>query len=440
MASTPVDLSIDFLGKTFLNPFLLSSSPVSNSAEMVARAFDMGWGGVVFKTLNSDRLPIIHPSPRMNSYHYGAKKLMGLQNVEQISDRPLKHNLLDFLYLKKHYPDHVLISSIMGFSNEEWAYLAKASEDNGADMLELNFSCPHMCIEGSGHHVGKAFDLIEKFTATVKNIVSIPVMAKMTPNITDMREAAVYAKNGGADAISAINTVSGISEVGLDDMVPKPNVFGIGAISGTSGPAIKPIGLRFIAEMADCKELDLPLSGIGGIETWVDALEYLLLGAATVQVTTGIIHYGYRIVEDMIEGLSDFMAAKKIARVADLVGKALPKLQTTDHFDLERQGIAQYDLDRCVGCGQCYLVCRDAGGQALEWDAAARRPKLDEDKCLSCMICSFICPVSGLIRFKEMPKGWCRQEAPVLGEDLSDKLVHAPFIPSSTKGGNECLC
>lgn len=440
MSLTPMDLSVEFCGTTFKNPFLLSSSPVSNSAEMVARAFDMGWSGVAFKTLNSDRLPIIHPSPRMNSYHYGSKKLMGLQNVEQISDRPLKDNLVDMLYLKKHYPDHILIASVMGFSNEEWAYLAKVSEDNGADMLELNFSCPHMCIEGSGHHVGKAFDLIEKFTTTVKSSVSIPVIAKMTPNITDMREAALYAKNGGADAISAINTVSGISEVDLKDMVPKPNVFGVGAISGTSGPAIKPIGLRFISEMAADEGLGLPLSGMGGIETWIDALEYILLGASTLQVTTGIIHYGYRIVEDMIEGLSDFMATKGLTRVSDLVGKALPNLKTTNHFDLERQGITLYDLERCVGCGQCHLVCRDAGGQAIEWDAAARRPKLIEDKCLSCMICSFVCPVSGLIQYKEMPKGWQRQETAVMDPTLAAEVKHTPFIPSSTEGGNECLC
>jgi dihydropyrimidine dehydrogenase (NAD+) subunit PreA len=399
---------------------------------MVARSFDMGWSGVVFKTLNSDRLPIVHPSPRMNSYHYGDKKLVGLQNVEQISDRPLKDNLIDFLYLKKNYPEHILISSIMGFSNDEWAYLAKASEDNGADMLELNFSCPHMCIEGTGHHVGKAFDLIEKFTTTVKNTVSIPVIAKMTPNITDMTEPAVYAKNGGADAISAINTVSGISEIGLDDLVPKPNVFGVGAVSGTSGPAIKPIGLHFIADMAKCEELSLPLSGIGGIETWVDALEYILLGASTIQVTTGIIHYGYKIVEDMIEGLSDFMREKGIAKVQDLVGRALSNVQTTDHFDLDRQGISQYDLDRCVGCGQCYTVCMDAAGQALEWDAENRRPRLIEEKCLSCMICSFVCPVPGLITFREMPKDWKRKETAIMEPALEKALKHEPFIPDNT--------
>jgi dihydropyrimidine dehydrogenase (NAD+) subunit PreA len=440
MSSTGIDLSIEFCGKRFINPFLLSSSPVSNSAEMVSRAFDAGWGGVVFKTLNSDRLPIVHPSPRMNAYHYGSKRLVGLQNVEQISDRPLRDNLADFLYLKKHYPDRILIASIMGFSNAEWEYLAKAAEDNGADMLELNFSCPHMCIEGSGHHVGKAFDLIRKFTETVKSAAGIPVLAKMTPNITDMTEPALYAKKGGADGIAAINTVSGISEIGLDDLVPRPNVFGVGAISGTSGPAIKPIGLHFIADMAKCEALQLPLSGIGGIETWIDALEYILLGAATVQVTTGIIHYGYRIVEDMIEGLTDFMAQKGIARVQDLVGRALGSLKTTDHFDLERQGIAQYDLTRCVGCGQCHIVCNDAAGQAVEWDAEQRRPRLVEDKCLSCMICSFVCPVPGLITFREMPAGWRRREAAVMDTALQDELKYEPFKAILAQGGDECLC
>jgi dihydropyrimidine dehydrogenase (NAD+) subunit PreA len=431
----PVDLSIEFCGTKFKNPFLLSSSPVSNSAEMVARSFETGWAGVVFKTLNSDRLSITHPSPRMNAARYGNKEMVYVQNVEQISDRPLKDNLLDMLYLKKHYPDHPIIASIMGFFDDEWAYLAKVAEDNGADLLELNFSCPHMCIEGSGHKVGQAFHLLEKFTATVKKAVSIPVIAKMTPNITDMTEPALYAKNGGADAISAINTVAGISGIGLDDWVPKPNIFGCSSPSGTSGPAIKPIGLRFISDLAKCRELDLPLSGIGGIETWVDALEYILMGAATVQVTTGIMHFGYRIVEDMIEGLSDCMAEKGIASVSELVGKALPNLQTTDHFDLKRQGITQYNLDLCVGCGQCLIVCTDAGGQAIEWDTETRRPQLIEDKCLSCMLCSFVCPVPDLISFKEMPGDWQRNETRVMDPGLESGLKLEPF---TKEGPDEC--
>jgi dihydropyrimidine dehydrogenase (NAD+) subunit PreA len=434
--STHVDLSVDFCGRRFKNPFLLSSSPVSNSAEMVEKAFEAGWGGVVFKTLNSDRLAIIHPSPRMHYVNYGSKRAIAYQNVEQISDRPLKHNLLEFLYLKKRFPDRPIVASIMGFFEDEWVYLAKACEDNGVDILELNFSCPHMCIEGSGHKVGQAFHLLERFTAAVKRAVSIPVMAKMTPNITDMTEPALYAKQGGADAISAINTVRGISEIGRADWVPQPNVFGVGAISGTSGPAVKPIGLNFIASMAKCPELGLPLSGMGGIETWIDALEYLLVGASTLQVTSGIMHYGYRIVADLVEGLSDYMAMKGVIRVGDLVGKALPHLQETDKFDLNRQGIVQYDLNRCIGCGQCYIVCNDAAGQAIEWDGRRRRPRLVEDKCLSCMLCQVVCPVPELIRFKEMPAGWKRRETAVRDVRLESELKHEPF---EKEGPHECV-
>lgn len=412
------DLSVDFCGVKFKNPFMLSSSPVSNSAEMVGRAFDAGWGGVAYKTIVTDRIPIIHPSPRMHDYDYGDKQLVGLQNVEQTSDRGLKANLLDIKYLKKHWPDHIVMASIMGFSKQEWADLAKACEDAGADMLELNFSCPHMTVEGSGAKVGQAEHLVELFTRTVRDVTRIPLVAKMTPNITDIDVPANYAKKGGADGISAINTVRGLSEIGLDDYVIKPNVFGKGAMSGFSGPAVKPIGLRFIADLALNKELNLPLSGIGGIETWVDALEYILVGATTIQVTTGIIHYGYGIVEDMIEGLSDYMVSREIKSVKDLVGKAIPNIHATHEFDLARQGVASYDLDRCIGCGQCYTVCHDAGGQALKWDGEKRRPIEDEDKCLSCMVCSFVCPIQGLIKFKEMPAGWKRKETMTLGKEL----------------------
>ena len=410
-----IDLSVKFCGVSFINPFMLSSSPVSNSAEMVSRAFEAGWGGVAYKTLVTDRIPIIHPSPRMHSCDYEEKQLVGLQNVEQTSDRGLKPNLRDITYLKKHYPRHVVMASIMGFSNQEWADLAKAATDAGADMLELNFSCPHMTVEGAGSKVGQSNDLVRKFTETASSVTSLPLVAKLTPNVTDMNEPAMAAKAGGAAGISAINTVAGISGVNLDSFIPQPDVFGKGAISGYSGPAVKPIGLRFIAQMAKTRELGLPLSGMGGIETWVDALEYILLGATTVQVTTGVIHYGYRIIEDMIEGFSDYLAGRRIKRVSDLVGKAAGNVHATSDFNVRRQGIARYDLDRCVGCGQCYTVCRDAGGSALRWDAEKRRPVLSENKCLSCMVCSFVCPVRGLIKFKEMPKTWKRRKTTTIG-------------------------
>lgn len=387
------DLSIEMCGVTFENPFMLSSSPVSNTAEMVGRAFDWGFGGTVYKTIVDDRTKIIHPSPRMSDYNYGDKKLVGLQNVEQTSDRTLKDNLRDISYLKKRWPHKVLAVSIMGFSEEQWVMLARASEDAGADILELNFSCPHMTVEGSGMKVGQAMELVERFTSVVRETVKIPLLAKLTSNVTDITEPAAFAKNGGADGITAINTVRALTEVGLGDYVPKPNVAGKGAMSGYSGPAIKPIGLKCVTELAQSPELGLPISGCGGIETWIDVVEYLLCGASTIQLTTGVIHYGYRIVEDLIEGLSDFMTEKGYERVDQIVGKALPNIHPTDAFDLAWQGIAEYDLERCVGCGQCYIVCQDAGGQGLGWNDEKRRPVPDDDTCLSCMICSFVCPI-----------------------------------------------
>ena len=219
----------------------------------------------------------------------------------------MEDNLKDIRFLKKRWPDRVVIASIMGFSNDEWRELAVACEDAGADMLELNFSCPHMTVEGSGMKVGQAFALVEKYTAIVRKAVKIPILAKMTPNITDITEPARFAKQGGADGLAAINTVSGLVGIGLDDYTPVPNIFGKGAMSGYSGPGVKPIGLRCVAQMAQDPALKLPISGIGGIETWMDVAEYLLCGASTVQITTGVIHYGYRIVEDILEGLSYYL-------------------------------------------------------------------------------------------------------------------------------------
>lgn len=387
------DLSIEMCGVTFPNPFMLSSSPVSNTAEMVGRAFDRGFGGTVYKTIVDDKTKIIHPSPRMSSYDQGNRKMVGLQNVEQTSDRTLADNLQDIRYLKKHWPRNVLIVSIMGFSEAEWVKLARSSEDAGADMLELNFSCPHMTVEGSGMKVGQALELVQRFTEAVRSRVKIPILAKLTSNVTDITAPALYAKNGGADGITAINTVRALTEIGLDDFVPTPNIAGKGAMSGYSGPAIKPIGLKCVTELAQCSALGLPISGCGGVATWIDAVEYLLCGASTIQVTTGVIRYGQRIVEDLCEGLSDFMTEKGFDSVQEIVGKALPNIHPTDAFDLSCQGVTEYDLARCTGCGQCYIVCQDAGGQGLGWDDENRRPVPDDDTCLSCMVCSFVCPV-----------------------------------------------
>jgi len=403
MMTKKADLSVEFCGVKFENPFLLSSSPVGNHAEMCARAFDAGWGGIVFKTLNSCRtFKVVMPSPRLNAFNYGVDRMTGLQNAEQISDRPLEENLKDFEILKKKYPNKILISSIMGFDDEDWAYLAKRSEDAGADMLELNFSCPQMATSKGGHRVGQDFAAVEKFTADVKKATKLPVIAKMTPNITDMIPVAMAAKRGGADAIAAINTIRAITDVDMDQFIPLPNIHGNSGITGFSGGAAKPIAMRFISELFNSKELNLPISGMGGVETWRDAVHFLLLGASTIQVTTAIMKYGYRIVEDMIEGLSDFMLDKGIHSLNEMIGKAAGKLVDPSQFNTRYQVVSEIDEHKCIGCGRCYISCQDAANQAIEFDAKQRKARVNRERCIGCTLCKLVCPVSGCISIREI--------------------------------------
>ncbi|MEZ7893089.1 MAG: NAD-dependent dihydropyrimidine dehydrogenase subunit PreA [Candidatus Wallbacteria bacterium] len=394
------DLSVDFCGVHFENPFMLSSSPVGDSYDMVARCFKAGWGGAVYKTLwNEKKFKIYMPSPRLNAIHSNMERVVGLQNLEQITDRPLKDNIKDIKRLKKEFPNKVLVSSIMGGDEEDWEMLAAASEAAGADMLELNFSCPQMAAEGAGHKVGQSFDLIETYTRATRRGSKLPIMAKMTPNITDMIPAAMAAKRGGADAIAAINTVRAITGVDLETLTPMPNVNGVSSISGYSGTAVKPIALRFVSELAKDKKLKLPVSGIGGIITWVDAVEFLLLGASTLQVTTGVMKHGYRIVEDMVEGLSDFMLDKGFKRIKDFVGKSLKCVVDPADLPHETQAVSVIDKNKCVGCGQCYISCMDSAHQAISLDKN-RKAEVDEKKCVGCLMCKHVCPVPGAISHK----------------------------------------
>ena len=388
------DLSVNFCGVHFENPFCLSSSPVGNHAEMCARAYDAGWGGIVYKTLNVDSsFKVVMPSPRLNAYHYNDKRFVGLQNAEQITDRSLADNLTDLAELKRNYPKRVLISSIMGFTDDDWALLAKKSEEVGADMLELNFSCPQMARKDAGHRVGQDYGLVEHFTEVVKKASRLPVLAKMTPNITDMIPVALAAKRGGADAISAINTIRAITDIDLESFTPMPIIFGKSAITGFSGPAAKPVAMRFVSELYNSEELNLSIAAIGGVETWRDALHFILLGAGTVQVTTAIMRYGYRIVEDLIEGLSDFMLERGNSSLEDIRGAAAKKLIDPSNFDVRHQVVSQIDEKKCIGCGQCYISCQDGANQAIVFDAEKRKAKVDEIRCVGCTLCRHVCPV-----------------------------------------------
>lgn len=397
-------LKVDFCGVQFPNPFCLSSSPVGNTYDMCARSFDCGWGGIVYKTIGLDyEVKITHPSPRLNALHRGPQRVIGLQNVEQISDRATDDNFADLARLKKDYPKHAVVSSIMGLTHaNDWVELAKRSEDAGADMIECNFSCPQMTVEGTGHKVGQDADIIEKLTSLTKGACSLPVMAKMTPNVADMLPMALAAQAGGADAISAINTVKAITGVDVDTAIPLPNVGGKSSSSGYSGTACKPIALRFMADLANDKQLTIPVSGIGGIYTWIDCVEFFLLGATTIQVTTGILQHGYRIVEDMCEGVQDYMVDHGYTSIHDFIGKAVENVVDPADLSHQMQAVSLIDHETCVGCGQCFLACRDGAAQAITMNEQ-RKPIVDEDECFGCLMCKHICPVDGCITYKTVP-------------------------------------
>ena len=298
--------------------------------------------------------------------------------------------------LKNEFPNKVIIASIMGRNEREWKYLAKAVTMAGADLIELNFSCPNMKYKGTGSDVGQNPDEVEKYTRIVKNNTDIPVIAKMTPNITDMRVPALAAKKGGADGISAINTIKSITNVDVTTLVPEPQVNGKSSLGGYSGHAVKPIALRFIAEMTLCEDLnDMYFSGIGGIYTWRDAVSFMLLGCSSVQLTTAVMEYGYRIIDDLILGLKIFMKEKKYKHVSDFIGKSKCNLISNDALEKDTIEFPKFNYDKCIGCGRCYISCSDGGHAAIKFDET-RRPLLDASKCVGCQLCKLVCPQSAI--------------------------------------------
>ena len=397
------DLSIDFLGVKCENPFFLSSSPVGSNYEMCAKALEAGWGGIYYKTIG-----IFIPdecSPRFDITTKEGTPWVGFKNMEQISDKPLEVNLEYMRRLKQDYPNKVIVASIMGSNDEEWTTLAKAVTEAGVDMIECNFSCPQMTSHAMGSDVGQSPELVEKYCRAVKRGSSLPMLAKMTPNIGDMCEVALAAKHGGADGIATINTVKSITNIDLNRKIGMPVVNGKSSISGYSGKAVKPIALRFIQQLRMHPELrDFPISGIGGIETWEDAAEFLLLGAATLQVTTGIMQYGYRIVEDMISGLSHYLADQGFDSLEEMVGLANAKIIPAEELDRSYIVYPNIHLDKCVGCGRCYISCYDGGHQAMEWNEETRTPHCNTEKCVGCLLCGHVCPVAcidlGEVKFK----------------------------------------
>ena len=384
-------LRCDLCGVPLENPFLLSSSVVGSTYDMCARAFEAGWAGVSFKTVCS--LEIHEASPRFSAVSGSDGGIIGFKNIEQLSDHSVAENMEIFRRLKKNYPTKFILASIMGQNEEEWGTLARLCEENGADAVELNFSCPNMAEGGLGSDIGQVPELVERFTAAAKRACRIPVLAKLTPNVAAMSPAAEAALRGGADGISAINTIKSITGVNLHTYVSAPAVRGQSAVGGYSGNAVKPIALRFVAELGQNPALrGMHLSGMGGVETWRDALEFLLLGAGSVQVTTAVMQYGYRIIDDLKAGLNLYLKEKGFRSVKETIGLGLFSLHsTTDNLERDTVLFPQFNYDRCVGCGRCVISCMDGGHQAISFDEK-RRPRLNGQKCVGCHLCTLVCP------------------------------------------------
>lgn len=389
------DLSVEFLGVHFENPFCLSSSPVGNCYEMCAKAYDEGWAGVVFKTIGPGDFLIDEVSPRFDALTKEGTPFVGFKNMEQIAEHPLEQNLADLRKLKENYPDKVLIASIMGPTEKDWEELARLVTEAGADMIEMNLSCPQMTTHAMGSDVGTNAELCKSFCAAVKRGSKLPMMAKMTPNITDMVPVAKACLEGGADGIAAINTIKSVCNVDLNRKIGMPIVNGKSSISGYSGKAVKPVALRFVQQL----RTGIPgveISGIGGIETWEDAAEFLLLGSTTLQVTTSIMQYGYRIVEDMKNGLEHYMEEQGVDSLMDLIGIANGNIIPAEELDRDYVVYPEFDTEKCIGCGRCYVSCYDGAHQAISWDEENRKPSCDHNKCVGCHLCALVCPVKAI--------------------------------------------
>ncbi|MCY0877433.1 MAG: NAD-dependent dihydropyrimidine dehydrogenase subunit PreA [Firmicutes bacterium] len=400
------DLSINFAGIRAPNPFWLASGPLTNTAYQVMKAFDEGWGGAVWKTVGE---PIINVSSRLGSLDYGGRRMMGLNNIELISDRPIEENLAEIREVKRRYPHHAVIVSMMFEANPAvWRDMVHRVEDTGADGIELNFGCPHgMSERGMGSVVGQVPEYTERITRYAVEAASIPVIVKLTPNVTDIRAPGRAAVAGGAHALSLINTINSVMGVDLDTWRPIPDVDGRGSHGGYCGPAVKPIALHMLSSLYNDPRVTVPLCGIGGIETWRDAAEFLLLGAGVLQVCTAAMHYGFRIIHELTEGLNDYLDQRGIARVEDLVGQAAPRIGDWNDLRLSYsfQVVARIHADQCIGCNLCYIACDDGAHQCIERVPGETAPRVREEDCVGCNLCSLVCPVPGCIEMVPMEKG-----------------------------------
>ena len=435
------DLRINFAGVRSPNPFWLASAPPTNSGAQVHRAFEAGWGGAVWKTIGA---PVLNVSNRYGAWDYNGQRMLGINNVELISDRPLAVNLREIADVKRNWPDRaVVVSAMVESTPAAWADIVHRIEDTGADAMELNYGCPHgMSERGMGSAVGQVPEYCEEITGWVKQAARIPVIVKLTPNITDVVKPARAAVLAGADGLSLINTLNSIVGVDLDTFEITPNIDGKGGHGGYAGPAVKPVALNMLASLGRDDRITasgVPISGMGGIASWKDAAEFLLLGATSVQVCTTVMHYGFRIVEDLCDGLSNWMDDKGFASIDQFRGKSLGRVSDFKSFNLAFRAVARINPARCIRCNLCYVACNDTAHQCIDlvtadgkrmeplaYDVrsngkqealdARPQPQVREEDCVGCRLCNNVCPVENCIELVELPSG----RVAVTWEELSN--------------------
>ncbi|MBK6862082.1 MAG: NAD-dependent dihydropyrimidine dehydrogenase subunit PreA [Ideonella sp.] len=431
------DLTTTFVGITSPNPFWLASAPPTDKEYNVQRAFEAGWGGVVWKTLGEDP-PIVNVNgPRYGALYAGDRRLIGFNNIELITDRPLQINLEEIARVKRNWPDRAVVVSLMVPCEEaSWKRILPMVEDTGCDGVELNFGCPHgMSERGMGSAVGQVPEYITMVTRWCKQYSRLPVIVKLTPNITDIRHPARAAKAGGADAVSLINTINSIIGVDLDRLLIEPHTGRTGSHGGYCGPAVKPIAQNMVAEIArDPETAGLPISGIGGVTTWRDAAEFIALGAGNVQVCTAAMTYGFKIVAEMIDGLSNYLDDKGIASVQALVGRAVPSIVDWRYLDLNHVDKAVIDQKLCIQCGRCHVVCEDTSHQAITASKNGRRHfEVKEEDCVGCNLCVSVCPVPGCITLRALAPGELdRRTGKTVSGEVANWTTH-PNNPSATR-------
>ncbi len=420
------NLSTEFAGIRSPNPFWLASAPPTNSGHQVDKAFEAGWGGAVWKTIGA---PVLNVSNRYGAFHFAGQKMIGINNLELISDRPLAVNLREIAEVKRRWPDRAVIVSAMVESNfQAWKEIVQMIEDTGADGIELNYGCPHgMSERGMGSAVGQVPEYCEQITNWVAQVAHIPILVKLTPNVANIVEPAKAAVRGGANGISLINTLNSIMGIDLDTFEVSPSIGGKGGHGGYAGPAVKPIALHLTSAVASNEFLRssaVPISAMGGISDWRDATEFLLLGATNVQVCTAAMHYGFRIIDDLCDGLSNWMSSKGFETISDFRGKSLPHISSFENLNLNFKAVARIDALKCISCNLCYVACNDTAHQCIDlYGPSGDRmlPGLDperngkyatqslkpvpvvrEDDCVGCRLCHNICPVEGCIEMVEL--------------------------------------